>query len=282
MRGAPDPAYVAARCVLLDALAALEPHLDSIILVGAQAVYMHAGEADIAVAPYTTDADIALDADSLKGEPLIEVVMKAAGFVSIDPGAWRGPGNVTIDLMVAAAQAGRGRRAARIPPHDKCVARKALGLEAALIDRDHRTVTALDEFDKRSYRMLIAGPAALIVAKTIKIDERRDQSNRLSDKDALDILRLLRALDSQEIAERMVRIESDARANAVATRATDLILDLFGSPKAVGCEMAVRATEGLMDPDEIIASLVALTTDLLSALDRLHRRSTTLVRNPAL
>lgn len=38
------PEYVTARRVLLDALVALEGHLDNLILVGAQAVYHYAGE----------------------------------------------------------------------------------------------------------------------------------------------------------------------------------------------------------------------------------------------
>lgn len=65
MPGAPDPLYVAARGALLDALGALREHLPSIVLVGAQAVYVHAGEADIAVAPFTTDGDLAIDPRTL-------------------------------------------------------------------------------------------------------------------------------------------------------------------------------------------------------------------------
>ena len=60
MPGAPDPLYVAARRVLLDALTALHDHLGAIVLVGAQAVYVHAGEGDLVVAPFTTDADLAI------------------------------------------------------------------------------------------------------------------------------------------------------------------------------------------------------------------------------
>ena len=56
--GAPDPLYVAARRTLLDALEAVEMQLDALVLVGAQAVYLHTGEGDLAVAPYTTDADL--------------------------------------------------------------------------------------------------------------------------------------------------------------------------------------------------------------------------------
>lgn len=38
MPGEPDPLYILARRALLDGLAALEPHLNSIVVIGAQAV----------------------------------------------------------------------------------------------------------------------------------------------------------------------------------------------------------------------------------------------------
>ncbi len=47
MPGAPDPLYVRPRSALLDVLEALEPHLDAVVLVGAQAVYVHTGKADV-------------------------------------------------------------------------------------------------------------------------------------------------------------------------------------------------------------------------------------------
>ena len=57
MPGEPDPLYVRARRALLDAADALEAHLDAVVLVGAQAVYLQAGEADLldAGAPRTDD-----------------------------------------------------------------------------------------------------------------------------------------------------------------------------------------------------------------------------------
>ncbi len=60
MSGEPD-IYTLARRILLDALEVLEPHRPAITLVGAQAVYHRVGEADVAVAPTTTDADLTLD-----------------------------------------------------------------------------------------------------------------------------------------------------------------------------------------------------------------------------
>lgn len=46
---APDPAYIAARRVLLDALNALGPHRASVVLVGAQAIYLHVGDGERSV-----------------------------------------------------------------------------------------------------------------------------------------------------------------------------------------------------------------------------------------
>ena len=53
----PEPEYVAARRVLLDALEAIGKHRKAVVLVGAQAIYLHVGEGDLAISPYTTDGD---------------------------------------------------------------------------------------------------------------------------------------------------------------------------------------------------------------------------------
>lgn len=65
------PEYVLGRRVLLDALEALEEHLASLILVGAQAVYFHTGDSSLNVPAFTTDADIAIDVRLLTAEPEI-------------------------------------------------------------------------------------------------------------------------------------------------------------------------------------------------------------------
>ena len=56
-----DELYVMARRVLLDVLGALGDHRDAIVLVGAQAVYLRVGDADLAITPYTTDGDLVID-----------------------------------------------------------------------------------------------------------------------------------------------------------------------------------------------------------------------------
>ncbi len=55
-----DEQYVRARRVLLDALEALQDQRGAVILVGAQAIYLHVGDADLAVAPFNTDADLSM------------------------------------------------------------------------------------------------------------------------------------------------------------------------------------------------------------------------------
>jgi hypothetical protein len=66
-----------------------------------------------------------------------------------------------------------------------------VGLEASVIDHEVVPISALDMSDKRSFNAWVAGPAALLIAKVYKIHERLDRPNRLNDKDAHDIYRLL-------------------------------------------------------------------------------------------
>lgn len=80
MPGAPDPEYILARKVLLDALEALDDHRSAVVLVGAQAIYLHTGDADLAVAPYTTDGDVALDPSKLEDNPKLAEALHRAGF----------------------------------------------------------------------------------------------------------------------------------------------------------------------------------------------------------
>lgn len=134
-----DELPVRVRNALLDALEALDEHRDSVVVVGAQAVYLHTGAADVALAEATKDSDLALDTRRLEDEPLIEQAMRAAGFhqdlVKAQPGAWLSRDGIPVDLMVPEALAGSsGRRAARIDPHARDAARRAVGLEAAVVD----------------------------------------------------------------------------------------------------------------------------------------------------
>lgn len=120
--------YVAARKVLLDALDLLRPHLAALVLVGAQAVYERTGPTSIGGVEYTTDGDFLIDADLLTAGPEITKTLEDAGFShGLNPGSWRSPSGVAVDLMVTPGQSGRtspSARAARLPSHGKWSARR--------------------------------------------------------------------------------------------------------------------------------------------------------------
>ncbi len=69
--GEVDEEYVLARRALLDAADALSEHLDAVVLVGAQAIYLQTGAAELAIAEYTTDADLSIQPAGLRDAPRI-------------------------------------------------------------------------------------------------------------------------------------------------------------------------------------------------------------------
>lgn len=275
MPGAPDPLYVLARRVLLDALQALVPQRKGIILVGAQAIYLHTGEIDLAVAPFTTDGDIAINPSALQPEPKLEQVLTSAGFrPTPQPGIWstsRSLGGVvaevTIDLLVPELVGGSRRRAAHLREHGDRVARKVRGIEAALVDNGEMTITSLEECDSRSFPVAVAGPAALLVAKLHKLNDRVG-TDRANDKDALDALRLLRAVPALELAAQLRMLTDDPIAGEVTQEALAYLQDLFSNVRSSGSQMAGRAAAPLENKDTIAASCAALTQDLLKSLER--------------
>jgi len=108
--------------------------------------------------------------------------LETEGFVLGDqPGQWLKEG-VRVDLMVPDAVAGPGRRGVRLGPHGKRAARRARGLEGALVDAAVRAVASLGGGPRRLAEVLVAGPASLLVSKLHKLAERRDEPGRLKDK----------------------------------------------------------------------------------------------------
>ena len=268
MPGEPDPLYVLARRALLDGLSALEPHLNSIIVIGAHAVYLHTGPADVAVAEFTTDADLAIAPELLADHPSLGDLLEAHGFVlQDDPGKWKTADGIQVDLLVPDALAGPGRRGARLTGHGKRVARRAKGIEGALVDSEVLLIGALHPADERSFRVAVAGPAALLVAKIHKIAERVNEPDRLVDKDALDVLRLLQAVPTGPIATGLRRLLDSEGAGPVTTEALRLAGELLSRPGSPGPRMAARAAGALDDPEVVANSLATLWSDLSGELD---------------
>ena len=81
--------YVEACRALLDALTALQPHVDAFVLIGPQASTCAPQAACRGYEPFTTDADLALDPSRLATLPLLADAMLDAGFeYSGEPGIW--------------------------------------------------------------------------------------------------------------------------------------------------------------------------------------------------
>lgn len=272
-----DELYVMSRRVLLDALAALGDHRDAIVLVGAQAVYLRVGDADIAVTPYTTDGDLVVDPAVLAEIPPLERALMDAGFYPKAPdsvGVWltrrktskQVEANIAVDLLVPASfSPGSGRRAARLPGHDVRVARMVRGLDGAIVDADVMNLAALEEGDARTVDVRVAGAAALLVAKVHKIHDRKG-SDRASDKDALDVLRLLLGTETEDLAARYASLLGDKRSDEAARRGRDLLEAQFAKPRNVGVEMAIRSAGVVGNAEQIGAQFEALVGDLLTAL----------------
>ena len=247
-----DELYVMARRVLLDALDALGQHREAFILVGAQAVYLRVGEADLAVAPYTIDGDLAIDPAVLVESPPLEQALMGAGFypkTKDSVGEWvtkrktsqQVDVDVAIDLLVpASVSPGTGRRAARLPGHDTRAARIVRGLDGAVVDADLMKLTALERSDSRAFDVRVAGPAAMLVAKAHKINDRLGTA-RQGDKDALDVLRLLRGSETADLVRRFTMLLADKRSEEAASRGRNLIEEQFAKRTGIGVTMAIRS-----------------------------------------
>jgi len=260
-----DAAYVLARRTLLDALDALGVHREVVILAGAQAIYLHTRNAELDTVPYTTDVDLAVDPADLLPLPLIDDAMAGGGFTPrAEPGGWISSDGIYVDLLVPEQLAGAGRRGADIGVHGRKRARRARGLEGALVDRVRRTIDALDPSDLRTATLWVAGPGALLVAKIHKIEDRIPRS-RTSDKDALDVLRLLRAIDTATLVDHLMRLRVSRFAGPVTEHAVGQLPILVGDRNAPGVSMAVSASSGDEDHDTIAASMIALAMDLVDA-----------------
>jgi hypothetical protein len=170
-------------------------------------------------------------------------------------------------MVPEALAGGSGRHGARIPPHAKDAARRAVGLEAAVVDYAPTEIRALATDDRRIYIANVAGPAALLVAKLHKLGERQATPGRLVDKDAHDVYRLLVAIPTDRLALRLAQLRVDDLAGPVTEQALTFLAELFASGfDALGSVMAGRAEEGIGEPQVVSAAVAALSEDLVAAL----------------
>jgi hypothetical protein len=224
----------------------------------------------------TTDADIALDTERLADQPEIAAALTARGFApGTNPGHWIGEGDVAVDIMVAPHQAGttaKAARSARIPPHSKRVGRIARGLEPALVDNAPTAIVAFKPSDRRAFKLKVAGPAALPVAKAIKIAERADdarkQPDRLKEKDALDMFRLLQAVDTPALAAGLSHHRASPEAASVSREGMAFVAANARTPADLLPRLATAAAFGDPAIGPAFTALAAQLTETVQQPDR--------------
>ena len=274
----PRHEYIEARRVLLDALTTLEPHIEAVILIGAQAVYLRTDDRLPNYQPYTTDADLVIDPARLADVPPLSQVLSEAGFKETNqPGRWKkqlkrpgcqGDIYVPVDLMVPSQIAPKkGRRRARLPgEHGDTVARKTTGVEGALLDYNHLEVPSLESEDNRRVVVKVAGTAALVVAKAHKLGDRLGDPNRLQSKDAGDMYLLFDATPVKDLVNKIRLLLMDKLSSKTAGQSLLYLDQLFRSPDSVGTKLAVDALKGVVDPSEVTSTITGYIHELLSLL----------------
>ncbi len=277
-----DPEYVAARRVLLDALLALQPHGSAVIVAGAQAVYMRTGSSDLSVAPFTTDGDLAIDALHLGADPILGEAMVSAGFAlhlvsgHVEPGVWERstivadrPYLIPVDLIIPDAIADqRGRRGARLGVHGNQAARRAVGLEAALVDHNPILIEALDSTDDdRHITAEVAGVAALLIAKAHKLHDRiaTGRPARVVDKDASDVFRLMQTADPVQVASTLHTLTTSSIAGTSTESGLRYLVELFQRPASIGITMAASALRLGVPQDRIATVCNGFVTAMLGS-----------------
>lgn len=274
--------YVEARRVLLDALEALGPQRNAVIVAGAQAIYLRAGPGSLPIADFTTDGDLALDPALLTDAPTLGDLMESAGFElaelqgAPEPGIWQAPAivngidvKIPIDLIVPKGVAAPGgTRGAQLGPHGKRAARKTAGLEAVLVDNEVMRIEALDTADTRSSEVKVAGIAALLVTKTHKLNDRVEshRQDRLDDKDASDVVRLMQTSSATQVAKTLSDLVTHPTAGAPTGLAIQHFQALFGTRGDAGIEMAAQALRLAMPEDRVRAICLAYANELHSSL----------------
>ena len=258
---------IEARNALIDAVLAFGVHAESLILVGSQALYFRTSDLALPVAPATKDADFTIDKRKLGGAPLLEELLLSAGFsrdpVSGNPGAWVSGDNIPVDFMVPALLAGTGNRSAELVPHANYVGRKTDGLEATLLDYSQEIISSLDG-SRPTVKVNVAREPALLVAKLVKVNERKLEPKRFQNKDCYDIYRLLWATPPELIAPRMrLFLTEELTANIVAI-ALEALESLFAySVDSPGSFAAGQAELGIGDSDLVAARTMAMSRALL-------------------
>lgn len=242
-----DERFVEARSVLVRGVKALGPQSEALTLVGAQAVFEHVHGTGLPLT-LTGDGDQSVWPHYIDETHDIFAALVAAGFTQYPdrPGIWGYPASngelIGFDLLVPGSIAGPGRRGARVPGQDKHALGRADGLELSLLNRAKRAVRTFGE-PEESVEMYVAGPAAILCAKSYKLAERlveRDRGgrDRVRAKDAGDAWRMMAVSDPREVRRVFEAGERHETMGPAIARGRKYLHDLFG-PEGVAVVLAV-------------------------------------------
>ncbi len=212
---------------------------------------------------------------SVLAEPLAPDALVLADLLTL-PGRGDAEAEQLMDMLARTSEYWRVQwlspqnmwpRAARLTPHDKQTARIARGLEPALVDNSLVLITSFEPDDNRAFQLRTAGPAALLTAKAIKIGERLQQSDRqrdrLKQKDALDALRILQAIEVEDLVSGFSIHKRDEHAWSASIEAFAIYREHASSADGRIPRLAAAATQG----DRAIApAFAALIFELLDAI----------------
>ena len=261
--------YVTARRVLLDCLLLLSAQSEALVLVGAQAIYLQTPVLDVGLPASTTDSDIAIDPDLLFENPDLAEVLESAGFrPHTSPGTWFSPEGVPIDLMVpSGALPASSRRTAPLEGQSGRTARRTSGLELALHDNNTMELRALDPNDTRIATVKVASPAALVVAKLIKLAERiaGPKPDRVLAKDASDVLRILRYNDATTIGASLGRFSAESVGSGTIETAVEFLRSQLALRTSPVVELAVEYHRQFETGAQITTSYRTLAQRLVEA-----------------
>ena len=126
-------------------------------------------------------------------------------------------------------------------------------------------VPSLESEDQRQYALRVAGPAALLIAKPHKLNDRQSSPSRQDDKDALDVYRLLQ-LPIERLSVGLQAVLIAALSGEVTRAALVFLRELFATPDSEGSGMAARSLEGFADARQIRTSCSALAQEVLAGV----------------
>jgi hypothetical protein len=167
---------------------------------------------------------------------------------------------------------GHGRRDARLPDHGKNATRWTPGIEATVFDHTEMPIVSLEpDVDPRRATIRVAGPGALMIAKSHKIADRiadgaRGRGHRIKPKDCADVIRIMRSpVTPTLVGERLRRLAEHPVCAANVPRGVDHLVTQFGGPTSIGVELAVPSLAGALPAEQIQALAPAYVDELVAA-----------------